>query len=83
MKSYVTTANSGLSLEGIQRCLKTAKPPGFWKRRHKKPGTAENQLRDQTCWYVHTGIRKCLDALIWGEKEPQLQSPQTFPERKR
>ena len=67
-------------LRDVQR---TAKLAGFWERSHKKIGRTEDQPRDQTCWYIHTGVRKCLKPLIRGERDPQLQSPRTFPGRKR
>lgn len=55
---------------------------GFWKRSRKKIGRIENQPRDQTCWYIHPEVRKCLKPLIRGKRHPQLQSPWTFPEEK-
>lgn len=60
-----------------------AKLAGFWKRSHKNTGRTEKQPRDQNCWYIDTGFRKCLKSLIRRERDPQLQSPQTFPVRKR
>lgn len=67
----------------IRDVQRTPKLAGFQKRNHKKIGRTEDQPRDQTCWYIHTGIRKCLKPLIRGERDPQLQSSQTFPGRKR